>query len=93
MKLETYYKPAKTDPIFNDEKDKQQAYIQVFKGSEIGTKVLEDILWECSLGRIAFHNTSDSQTYFNLGKQNIGYHILTMMNCKMQKHTRRVTDD
>lgn len=93
MKLETFYQPAKTDPIFKDGKDRQMAYTQVFKGSDVGSKVLEDLLWECGLGRTAFNNSSDSQTYFNLGKQNLGFHILNLLGCKLERKERRVTDD
>lgn len=79
------YKTDKKLGRFKDIADRQNAYRELFQGSDLGKIVLEDLFDECAIHRTAFCKGDDPQTNVNLGKQLIGYHILNLLNIQLQE--------
>ncbi len=63
-------------------------YKELYK-TDLGKRVLDDILYYAAIDRTAFSNRGNEQTYFNLGKQSVGYHI--MNNLSDQLFTQQTT--
>jgi hypothetical protein len=72
-------------PIFGDMAERQSAYKDLFTGSENGKKVLQDILRECSVDRPAFCKGDESQSFVNMGKQMVGYHIMKLLQLQLEE--------
>jgi len=79
------YRIEREEPVFADINCRQIAYRELFLNSDLGKSILKDLLNECSIGRTAFNNDSSEQTYYNLGKQHIGYHINNLLNIQLQE--------
>jgi hypothetical protein len=54
-------------------------YNEVYKTPQ-GKRVLDDLLYYAAVDRTAFCMKADNQTFFNLGKQSMGYHIMNVLN-------------
>ena len=73
------------EPLFQNIQARQNAYKELFEGSDVGRLVLGDLLEECAVARSAFCKGDTSQTSVNLGKQLVGYHIMTLLNIQLQE--------
>ena len=79
------YRAEKKPPVFKNIADRQNAYRELFQSTDLGKRMLEDILRECAVGRSAFCKGDDHQTNVNLGKQLVGYHIMELLNIQLQE--------
>jgi hypothetical protein len=61
-----------------DVQSRYEDYAKVYNTPE-GKRVLNDLLYYTAVDRTAFCMKADNQTFFNLGKQSMGYHIMNVL--------------
>lgn len=65
-------------------------YNKVYNTPE-GKRVLDDLLYHAAVDRTAFCMKADNQTFFNLGKQSMGYHIMNVLSTEPKKPQQTTT--
>lgn len=76
------YKIKQNESVFKDIKERQSAYQEVF-GTDVGKMVLEDLLSFSAVDRSAFNQENKEQTFLNLGKQLMGYHLQRILTIEL----------
>jgi hypothetical protein len=76
IKTESPYSKGPNTSV--DAKARYTDYNKVYETPE-GKRVIDDLLYYASIDRTAFCMKADNQTFFNLGKQSMGYHIMNVL--------------